>query len=157
MPWVMAQRLHFLGASTRRRQGAIDAHLRTHRAANAMTSSLRFRGQDLIEQYADNADHQNRVDDGIEARETTHETIRPHRKAARYQARQRLELEIHLRKDRRLLRSADRRRHPRPDEIDKTAGRQCRRAVRAVEIRDRDAQRDADARRGYADAADRPP
>src|ERR1700680_761062 len=73
-------------------------------------------------------------------RETTHETIRPHRKAARHQARQRLELEIHLRKDRRLFRSPDRRRHPRPDEIDETASRQCRRAVRAVQIRDRDAQ-----------------
>src|SRR6266516_7348921 len=73
-------------------------------------------------------------------KETTHETIRPHRKAARHQARKRLELEIHLRKDRRLLRSPDRRRHPRPDEIDKTASRQCRRAVRAVQIRGRDAQ-----------------
>src|SRR5438128_604311 len=73
-------------------------------------------------------------------KETTHETIRPHRKAARHQTRQRLELEIHLRKDRRLLRSPDRRRHPRPDEIDKIPSRQCRRAVRAVQIRDRDAQ-----------------
>src|SRR5437773_3509116 len=73
-------------------------------------------------------------------KETTHETIRPHRKAARHQARQRLELEIHLRKDRRLLRSPDRRRHPWPDEIDKTASRQCRRAVRAVQIRGGDAQ-----------------
>src|ERR1700730_10993253 len=85
----------------------------------------------------------------------THETIRPHRKAARYQARERLELETHLRKDRRLLRSPDRRRHPRPDEADKAAGRPCRRTVRADQIRDRDAQRDADAR--HADAADRSP
>src|SRR6267154_6919214 len=90
-------------------------------------------------------------------RETTHETIRPHRKAARHQTRERLELETHLRKDRRLLRSPDRRRHPRPDEIDKAAGRQRRRAVWAVEIRDRNAQRDADARRGHTDAADRSP
>src|SRR5260370_21942495 len=90
-------------------------------------------------------------------RDTTHETIRPHRKAARHQARERLELETHLRKDRRLLRGPDRRRHSRPNEIDKTAGRQCRRAVWAVQIRDRDAERDADARRGHADAADRSP
>src|SRR3982074_1104867 len=81
-------------------------------------------------------------------RETAYETIRPHRKAARHQARQRLELETYLRKDRRLLRGPDRRRHPRPDEIDKTASRECRRAVRSHQIRDRDAERDADARRG---------
>src|ERR1700687_132004 len=74
------------------------------------------------------------------ARETTHEAIRPHRKAARHQARQWLELETHLRKDRRLLRSADRRRHPWPDEIDKTASGECRRTVRAVQIRDCDAE-----------------
>src|SRR5258707_11926783 len=91
----------------------------------------------------------------MSVRETTHETIRPHRKAARHQARERLELEAHLRKNRWLLRSPDRRRHPWPDEIDKTAGRECRRAVWVVQIRDRDAQRDADARRGHADAADR--
>ena len=76
----------------------------------------------------------------------THETIRPHRKAARHQARERLELETHLRKDRRLFRGADRRRHPRPDEADQAAGRQCRRVVRAVQIGNRDAQRGADAR-----------
>src|ERR1700704_868588 len=92
---------------------------------------------------------------GFKARETTHETIRPHRKAARHQAREGLELETHLRKDRRLFRSADHRRHPRPDEADKAAGRECRRAVWAVQIRDRNAQRSADAR--HADAADRPP
>src|SRR6202011_4669305 len=88
-------------------------------------------------------------------RETIHETIRPHRKAARYQAREGLELEAYLRKDRRLFGGADRRRHPRPDEADQAAGRERRRAVRAVKIRDRDAQRGADAR--HADAADRPP
>src|SRR5712664_2928729 len=93
--------------------------------------------------------------DMTSARETTHETIRPHRKAARHQARERLELETHLREDRRLLRSPDRRRHPRPDEIDKTASRERRRAVWVVQIRDRDAEPDADARRGHADAADR--
>src|ERR1700694_500723 len=90
-------------------------------------------------------------------RETKHETIRPHRKAARHQARERLELETHLRKDRRLLGSADRRRHPRPDEIDETASGQRGRAVRTVQIGSGDAQRGADARRGYADAADRSP
>src|SRR6202011_6050325 len=87
------------------------------------------------------------------ARETTYETIRPHRKAARHQAREGLELEAHMRKDRRLFRSFDRRRHPRPDEADKTASRECRRAVRANQIRNRDAERGADAR--HADAADR--
>src|SRR3982074_1900493 len=91
------------------------------------------------------------------ARETTYETIRPHRKAARHQTRERLELETHLRKDRRLFRGADRRRHSPPDEIDKTTGSQCGRAVRAVQTRDRDAERGADARRGHPDAADRPP
>src|SRR4030081_4093290 len=79
-------------------------------------------------------------------RETTYETIRPHRKAARHQARQRLELEIYLRKDRRLLRGPDRRRRPWPDETDKTASRQRRRVVRALQVGNRDAQRDADAR-----------
>src|SRR5437763_16084690 len=88
-------------------------------------------------------------------RETTHETRRPHRKAARHQAREGLELETYLRKDRRLFRSADRRRDPWPDEADQTAGRQCRRIVRAFQVRGRDAERDADAR--HADAADRSP
>src|SRR6267378_4456372 len=55
-------------------------------------------------------------------RETRHETRRPHRKAARHQAREGLELETHLREDRRLFRGADRRRHPRPDETDEAAG-----------------------------------
>ena len=77
-----------------------------------------------------------------------HETRRPHRKAARHQAREGLELETYLRKDRRLFGGADRRRHSRPDETDEAAGRQCRRTVRAVEIRNRDAQRNADARHG---------
>ena len=36
---------------------------------------------------------------------------------------------------------------PRPDETDEAAGRECRRIVRAVEVRNRDAERDADARR----------
>src|SRR5437868_1817560 len=54
-------------------------------------------------------------------RETTHEAIRPHRKAARHQARERLELETYLRKDWRLLRSADRRRDPGTNEADKAA------------------------------------
>ena len=83
-----------------------------------------------------------------ELEENPHETRRPHRKAARHQAREGLELEIHLREDRRLFRSADRRRHPRPDETDQAAGRECRRIVRAVEVRNRDAERDADARHG---------
>src|SRR5476651_872419 len=90
-------------------------------------------------------------------RETNHETIRPHGKAARHQAREGLELETYLRSDRRLLGSSDRRRHSRPDEADKTAGGECAGAVRAFEVRDRDAQRGADARRGHADAADRSP
>src|SRR3954471_4983182 len=85
----------------------------------------------------------------------TNEAIRPHRKAARHQARERLELEVHLRKARRLFRSADRRRRSWADEIDKTAGRERRRAVRPGEIRNRDAQRNADARHG--DATDRSP
>src|SRR3981081_294241 len=88
-------------------------------------------------------------------REKTYETIRPHREAARHQAGQRLELEIYLRKDRRLLRGPDRRRHPWPDEIDKTASRERRRVVRTVQVGNRDAQRDSDARRGHANAADR--
>src|SRR6266571_1697638 len=91
------------------------------------------------------------------ARETTHETIRPHRKTARHEAREGLELETYLRKDRRLFRSADRRRHPRPDEADETSSRQRRRAVRPLQTRNSDAQRDADARGGRADAADRSP
>src|ERR1700738_4487844 len=62
-----------------------------------------------------------------EAREKPHETIRPHRKAARHQARERLELETYLRKDRRLFRSAGRRRHFWPDEADETAGGERRR------------------------------
>ncbi len=37
--------------------------------------------------------------------------------------------------DRRLFGGADRRRHSRPDEADQAAGRQCRRAVRPVEVR----------------------
>ena len=41
--------------------------------------------------------------------ETTHETRRPHRKAARHQAREGLELETYLREDRRLFGGADRR------------------------------------------------
>src|SRR5436190_17984363 len=88
-------------------------------------------------------------------RETTHETIRPHRQAARYQAREGLELEAYLRKDRRLFRSADRWRDPRSDEADQAAGRQRRRIVWAVQIRSRDAERDADARRGHHHAAER--
>src|SRR5215475_10730950 len=71
------------------------------------------------------------------------ETIRPHRKAARHQAREGLELEIHLREDRRLFGGADRRRDPRADEIDKTAGRECWRAFRPLQERNRDAERDA--------------
>ncbi len=59
--------------------------------------------------------------------------------------------------DRRLFEVLDRRRHPRPDEADQAAGRQCRRAVRPVEVRNRDAQRSADARHRHADAADRSP
>src|SRR6266700_510806 len=94
---------------------------------------------------------------GFIARETTHETIRPHRKTARHQAREGLELETHLRKDRRLLGGSDRRRHPRPDETDQAASCQCRRAVRPLEAGNRDAERDADARRGHLDAADRSP
>src|ERR1700687_2096456 len=89
------------------------------------------------------------------ARETTYETIRPHRKAARHQAREGLELEAHLRKDRRLFGSAGRRRHPWPDETDQAAGRERAGAVRAFEVRDGDAERDADARHG--NAADRSP
>src|SRR6266852_6190817 len=88
-------------------------------------------------------------------RETTHETIRPHRKAARHQARERLELETHLREDRRLFRGADRRRDSGPDETDEAAGGERGRIVRPLQVRDRDAQRDADARRGHSDAADR--
>src|SRR3569832_2521569 len=61
-----------------------------------------------------------------------------------------MELETHLRKNWRLLRSADRWRHTRPDEIDKAASRQCRRAVWPVQIRNRDAERDTDARHGKA-------
>src|SRR5947199_9872014 len=83
--------------------------------------------------------------------ETIHETRRPHRKAARHQAREGLELETYLRKDRRLLGSADNRRHSRPDETDKTAGRECRRAVRAFEIGSSDAERGTDARHRHAD------
>src|SRR5436305_1973417 len=83
-------------------------------------------------------------------RETTHEAIRPHRKAARHQARERLELETYLRKDRRLFRGADCGRHSGPDETDQTAGRERWRAVRPFQIRNRDAQRDADARHGNA-------
>src|SRR4051794_19452479 len=90
-------------------------------------------------------------------RETPHETRRPHRKAARHQAREGLELETYLRRDRRLLGGADRRRGSRPDETDKIAGGQCRRAVRSVEIGDCNAERSADARHRHADAADRSP
>src|SRR5882762_8392902 len=92
---------------------------------------------------------------GFIARETTHETIRPHRKAARHQAREGLELETHLRKDRRLFRSADRWRGARPDEADQTASRQCAGAVRPVKVRDGHAQRSPDAWHWHADAANR--
>src|SRR5882724_6734477 len=89
------------------------------------------------------------------AEETTHETIRPHRKAARHQAREGLELETYLRTDRRLFRNTDRRGRPRPAETDQAAGGQRRRAVRSCQARNRYAERDADAR--HADAADRSP
>ncbi|KAH2811122.1 hypothetical protein KXV85_005325, partial [Aspergillus fumigatus] len=59
-----------------------------------------------------------------------HQEGRPadrHREAARHQAREGVELEAHLREDRRLFGGADRRRDPRPDEADQAAGRQCRR------------------------------
>src|ERR1700693_3488914 len=90
-----------------------------------------------------------------ECKGETHEAIRPHREAARHQAREGLELETHLRKHRRLFRSADRRRNSWSDEIDETAGSERRRVVRVIQIRNRDAQRDADA--WHSDAADRPP
>src|ERR1700746_2239081 len=51
-----------------------------------------------------------------------HEAIRPHRKAARHQARKGLDLETHLRTDRRLFPSADRGRCPRADEAEHAAG-----------------------------------
>src|SRR5215471_5862209 len=86
---------------------------------------------------------------------TKHETIRPHREAAGHQAREGLELETYLREDRRLFRGADRRRDSWPDEIDQAAGGQCRRAVRPLQVRNRDVERDADAGRGHPDAADR--
>src|SRR5262249_36083130 len=68
-----------------------------------------------------------------------HEAIRSHREAARYQAREGMDLEIHLRADRRLLRGFDCRRNPRPDETHQTAGCECRRVVRVVEVRNRNA------------------
>src|ERR1700738_2801266 len=91
------------------------------------------------------------------SREKPHETIRPYREAARHQAREGMELETHLRTDRRLFGRGERRRHSRPDETDQTAGGECRRTVRTVKIGSSDAQRSADARRGHADAADRSP
>src|SRR3979411_3117128 len=95
--------------------------------------------------------------DGIDTREDCNDKIRSHGKAARHQAREGLELETRLRKNRRLFGSADCRRHPRPDETDKTAGRECRRIVRAVEVGNCYAQRGADARHRDADAADPSP
>src|SRR5689334_9724218 len=55
---------------------------------------------------------------------------RAHRKAARHQARKRLELETYLRRDRRHVAGARYRSHSRPDEIDQAAGSQGRRTVR---------------------------
>src|ERR1700687_5050207 len=71
------------------------------------------------------------------------------------QAREGLELEIHLRKDRRLFRGADRRRLPWPDEAHQAPGRQGPGVVRAEQGRDRDAQRSSDAGRRRADATHR--
>jgi hypothetical protein len=51
-----------------------------------------------------------------------------------------VDLEIHLREYWRLFRSADRRRVPRPDETDQAAGRERRRIVWAVEVRNSDAE-----------------
>ena len=62
-----------------------------------------------------------------------HETRRPHRKAPRHQAREGLDLETHLRADRRHVAGADHRRAARPAEADQAAGREGRQAVRPVE------------------------
>jgi hypothetical protein len=47
-----------------------------------------------------------------------HDTRRTHRETARHQARKKLDLEIHLRRNRRHVAGADYRRHSRPDETD---------------------------------------
>src|SRR5215469_12004447 len=67
--------------------------------------------------------------------EATHEALRSHRKAARHQTREGLELDVHLRADRRYVAGDDHRRDPRPPEADETAGlRRCE-VVRLEQIR----------------------
>src|SRR5579872_7636587 len=150
---MRAWRMRIISATTpRRRRKKCSRRSRASSIATSANSLYEWRPARLFLGFAD--------DKGQNARaghhpieEIKHETIRPHRKAARHQARERLELEIYLRKDRWQFRGADRRCLSWPDEADQAAGCERRRAVRTFKVRDRDAQRGADAR--FADAADR--
>src|ERR1700722_257404 len=82
------------------------------------------------------------------------EASRPRRKDPRHQARERLDLEAHCRRDRRHVAGSGRRRAARPDEAAEAAGREGREPVWPLRARKTDAERSADAR--HADAADRP-
>src|SRR5207302_5693373 len=88
-------------------------------------------------------------------KETIHATHRPHRKDPRHQAREGLELEVHLRRDRRLFPDADHRGAARPDEADEAAGAIRRKAVRLEQSRGGDAQRSAVPRLAARSRADR--
>ena len=78
------------------------------------------------------------------SRENHHETRRPHREAARHQAREGLDLEAHLRADRRHVAGDDHRRAARQPQADQAAGRRRRQAVRPHQGRAGDAQRGAE-------------
>ena len=88
-----------------------------------------------------------------QAQEVVHDASRTHRENARHQARKGLELEAHLRRDRRHVAGFDHRRGARPDEADQAAGGEGGRAVWAEQERAGAAQRGAVSR--HADAADR--
>ena len=79
--------------------------------------------------------------------EDQHETCRPDRKTSRHQAREGLDLEIHLRADRRHVAGDDHRRAARQSQADQAAGGGGGQAVRPVEDRAGDAQRGAEPRR----------
>src|ERR1051326_4427270 len=84
-----------------------------------------------------------------------HATRATHGKDPRRQAPEPLELEIHLRRDRRILPDADHRGAARPDEADEAAGAIRREAVRARQGRGGDAQRGAVSRLAADRGADR--
>src|SRR3954471_21730197 len=77
-------------------------------------------------------------------RRKAHEPRRTHREAPRHQAREGLDLETHMRRDRRHVARDGAGRRARPAEEDKADGGRSRKAVRPVEGRRGAAQRGPD-------------